>query len=486
MKKTFSDSRVLPLIVISISILAVLFISLKIISYGYVPTDDAMRHVAKAISGKTWDKILVINENIKMDSHPGWHAILAAIYKATNCSADTLMVFSIVSLFLVFCLAPLFYLKRPESWILALLTVGIFNQEFISRLALGRPYIFTMSTVLVFSFLWPRLRNKKIDWPCIITLTLFIAVSTWIHGLWYLFALPVACLLIAREWRSSVIFSICAVSGIIMGAILTGHPVIFLGQTLNHAINSFTNHTFTRMLVPEFQPSDGNPLVIVAVLAIMGWRALRKSWDVKSVDNPVFFLGIAGWVLGLAVYRFWFDWGMPAICAWMALEFEEFFTKAFRDYSWRRLYTVLFAALTLFLLATSDLGGRWTDNLTNDYISSENLDTIGWLPEDGGIIYSNDMYVFYGTFYKNPKADWRYALGFESTWMKPEDLAILRDIQWNRGAFKSFEGWVKKMRPQDRLIIKYRPGSPPAIDDLEWRYAATGTWIGRLPVKPHK
>ena len=90
-----------------------------------------MRHVAKAISGLDWDKILVIREDIKMDSHPGWHAILTVLYRATNCSADELMVFSMVSLFLIFCLVPLFFLERSESWILALFAVAILAQQLV-------------------------------------------------------------------------------------------------------------------------------------------------------------------------------------------------------------------------------------------------------------------------------------------------------------------------------------------------------------------
>ncbi|MFA5256336.1 MAG: hypothetical protein WC419_06560 [Candidatus Omnitrophota bacterium] len=481
MKRISPESRIAPLIVISLCVLTVLFISLKIISYGYTPGDDALRHVAKAISGLDWDKILVIREDVKMDSHPGWHAVLAALYRATNCSADDLMTFSIVSLFLIFCLAGLFFLERPESWIVTLLAVSIAGYESIYRLTLGRPYIFTMATVLIFSFIWTRFRDKKIDWPSVILMIILIAVSTWVHGLWYMFALPMVCLFAAREWRAGVVFGACAVSGVIIGASFTGQPILYLGQKISQGIYGFNTHTVTRMLVSELQPSDGTPLMAALVLAMLGWRALRGSWNIKTIDNPVFFLGMAGWIAGLMVWRSWLDWGIPAVMAWMALEFQDFFTKTTGYYSWRRAGIAFFSGLAVFLLVTGDLGGRWTNNLKNDYISSKNPDTAPWLPEADGIVYSNDMTIFYQTFYKNPKAQWRYVLGFEATWMKPDDLAILRNIQWNQGAYKSFEGWVKKMRPQDRLIVRNQWEKPPTINGLEWHYAATNTWIGRLP-----
>ncbi len=130
---------------------------------------------------------------------------------------------------------------------------------------------------------------------------------------------------------------------------------------------------------------------------------------------------------------------------------------------------------------TGDVGNRWTGNLTIEYLSAEDPRQSPWLPEPGGIIYSDEMGVFYQTFLKNPHAPWRYILGFEPAWMPPEDLNIYRKIQWNFGAAEAFKPWVDKMRPQDRLIIRRAAENKPQIPGLEWYYAATGTWIGRLP-----
>ena len=93
------------------------------------------------------------------------------------------------------------------------------------------------------------------------------------------------------------------------------------------------------------------------------------------------------------------------------------------------------------------------------------------------------MDVFFNTFYKNPTAPWRYILGFESGLMRPDDLEVLRKIQWNFGDARAYEPWVKKMRPPDRMMIQaasVRSG-PPDIPELEWHYAVSGLWVGRLP-----
>ena len=132
------------------------------------------------------------------------------------------------------------------------------------------------------------------------------------------------------------------------------------------------------------------------------------------------------------------------------------------------------------LPATVTAGGRaiWP----TEFLTPDTAGIGGWLPGDGGTIYNSDMDVFFQTFYANPTADWKYILGFESGLMRPEDLEVLRRIQWNRGAaFAAYEPWVKKMRPSDRMILRAPGGAGPGIPELEWHYAATGLWIGRLP-----
>ena len=88
------------------------------------------------------------------------------------------------------------------------------------------------------------------------------------------------------------------------------------------------------------------------------------------------------------------------------------------------------------------------------------------------------MTFFFNTFYKNPRAEWRYIEGFEPALMQPDDLKVYRAIQRSRRAPEAYEPWIKKMRPQDRLAVE----SPyqPALPSLEWKRAGN-FWLGRLP-----
>jgi len=262
---------------------------------------------------------------------------------------------------------------------------------------------------------------------------------------------------------------------------MTGHPYLFLKQNMIHLFLSLGGYKLTRMLVVEFQPFTGDVMAVLAVIIMLMWRKLRGAWNRKTIDNPVFILAATGWALGFLVQRFWFDWGLPALLVWIAFEFQDYLKKSMKSYSPRRLFMAVIVTAVFYLAVTADVNSRWTYKLTTEYLSLEDKEEAEWLPEPGGIVYSDDMRVFYDTFFKNPKAPWRYILGFEAALMPPEDLAIFRSIQWNGGAYGSFEPWVKKMRRPDRLILKRPSGEEPKIPGIEWHYAATDTWIGRLP-----
>jgi hypothetical protein len=456
---------------------------MRITGHGFLPPDDALRHSAKVVSGRAWDEILVLRSDIKLDSHPGWHVILGFIHKIADWPQDKLVIFSIVSLFILFCIIPVLFLRRPEAWLLTLTVTALLSLSFTYSLFLGRPYILTMAVVMVLSFLWPLLKGEKTPYGELAIIIGLITASTWIHCTWYLFSLVILAFFLAREWRAGIRLTVAIVIGILIGAALTGYPYMFFKQTLYHVFNAFGSHTLQRMLVIEFRPFTGESLMVIFVLGMLAWRKMRGKWDAKRLDNPVFILAILGWILGFVSQRFWLDWGMPALCVWMAREFQDVFDGELGLLSRRRLLITIAIATTLYLSVTNDTNSRWTRDLTKEYLSVDNSDHALWLPDKGGIIYSDDMSIFYDTFFINPHGPWRYILGFEPTMMPPEDLAVFRKIQWNFGESASFQGWVEKMKPEDRLILKRGPAARPRIDELQWNYAASGIWIGRLPRK---
>jgi hypothetical protein len=378
-------------------------------------------------------------------------------------------------------------LRFPEVWLITLVIISVADPRLIKILLQGRPYIITMFSLLVIFFLWDHLREDKPPRKAVIGIVAAIAASVSIHCSWYLFVLPIAALFLAREWKACSKFSLLALAGIAIGAVMTLNPFAFLGQTFFHMVRIFTGGEEQGVMAEEFRPSDGDQFMVIAILGLLAWRYMRGKWDVRKVDNPVFILGVMGWVLAFTAKRFWFEWGVPAFSFWMALELQESFAemdarKKIADGA--RIFMALIFAGVLFLSVTNDVDSRWTKAAHRRYLDFNDPEVKSWLPDEGGIIYNSGMDVFFDTFRKNPRAAWRYMVGFEAAMMPDDDLKIYRYIRKAQRSDESFKYWAKKMTSRDMMIIR-RTGPmaavQPKIPELEWKSFSGGYWIGRLP-----
>ena len=477
--------RYIPLAVWAIAVLTLLVIPLKIVSYGYLPEDDALRHAAKAVCGKPWSEILVMRSDFPLDFHQGWHAILGWIHHSMNADVETLVVISVVGLMMLVNVSILVWLRRPEAWLAAWLAGCIAAPLIIARLALGRPFLFTIAVFITLRFIWSKSGDARPAARSLVGSILLVGAAAWIHGTsWYLLSLPAAALILAGLWQRASWYLACWLAGSFLGASLTGHPWQFMGQSLKLLFQAFGTTDLVRQLVTEFWPSTGDYGAVLLVFALLLWRSRTPGWNPQELLHPIFLMSILGWLLGLKVMRFSADWGLPAFLVWLALVFQQQFERYLAFDSPRRLLITLGLAAGAFLATTSDLNSRWTYNLTNQYLTEQDPALAGWLPDLGGIIYSGDMRVFDFTFFKNPAAPWRYVLGFEPGLMRPEDLAVMRRVAWNFGDVRAYEPWVKKLRSEDRLIIRASTSHithTPDLPQLEWRFAANDYWIGRLP-----
>jgi len=86
-----------------------LLVPLRIVSYGYMPGDDALRHSAHAVDGRDWSEVILLNPEFRpeMDGHPGWHKLLRFVHLRTGWSPDQLVDFSVVLAFVTFTLGGL-------------------------------------------------------------------------------------------------------------------------------------------------------------------------------------------------------------------------------------------------------------------------------------------------------------------------------------------------------------------------------------------
>ena len=470
--------RYVPLAVWLMVALVILAIPLKIIGYGFLPGDDALRHAAKAVSEKPWSEIIVTGEVFKIDQSLGWHGFLGSLHRATGWDAESLVVFSVVALFLLVNSAMLPWLKRPEAWLVALLAANLIS-DVPQRFMLGRPFTVTCTVMMTILFLAqtcpPNLKN-------FILITVLLTVSTFVHGVWYLWVLPIAAFFFAGQFRWARLLTGAWLVGTIFSMLLSGHPADYLNHALQMALHGVGGHLTNRTQVTELQPFGGDILAVVLVGALVALRAFTTSNAVPLTRNPAFWLMCGCWLLAFRVSRFWEDWGWPALMVWLATEINFLFLAKVVEDSWRRLLLVAVIALATFLSVTSDLNERWTKNLTWQFLSvAEHPELDGWLPEPGGILYSADMTIFYQTFFKNPHGNWRYQLAYEPALMPKDDFDTFQKILWNNNDAKGYAPWIAKMKRADRLVVRGEGMGHPNITQLEWNYGVSGIWVGRLP-----
>jgi hypothetical protein len=469
--------RYVPLIVWLLVPLVLLIIPLKILGLGYLPGDDALRHVAKAVSGKSWPEILVVGSNFKMDHNLGWHALLGAIDHVTNWGVEPLLVFCVVTLFFIVNTAMLPWLKRPEAWLAALILASLLSDE-PGRFMLGRPFVLTVTVLMTLLF---AVQKRLPDWRMFLLFTAALTLCTFFHGVWYLWVLPVMAFFFAGQFRWTALLTLAWMTGALLAALLTGHPVVYLSQAVEVAFSSVGQHSIGRTEVGELQPFAGDILAVFTVGALVALRLMTRP-AMPLARNPAFWLMCGSWLLGFRVCRFWEDWGWPSLMVWIASEVDFLLLTRFAADSLRRLLLALILALAAFMAVTGDAGSRWTQSLTTPFLSvADHPELEGWMPDPGGILYSADMAIFYRTFYKNPHGGWRYQLGYEPTLMPQGDFETYQKIIWNYGDVKAYAPWVAKMKPADRLVIPGDSTTRPNIPQLEWNYGVSGLWIGRTP-----
>lgn len=468
-----------------LSVLVLSALALRIISFGFLPPDDALRHAAKPISGKSWPEIMVMRPDITIDHNPGWHWILTRIYRLSGWDATGLVRFSVVSMFLAFALSPIPRVKRGETWLAALAVVMAVFPYFALRAFVGRPLLITMGVTLALLCLWrskEKGERQGVSVRAAVSIIL-IALATWVHGSWYLIVLLPVMFFAAQQWRTGLILAFCWSSGVLLGAVLTGEPWTFLSQSARFPFIALGENASAQGLVGEFQrltlPDTYPFLAIVAVLLV--WRKAGGHSLRAVLRDPVFWMAAGGCVLGFRVIRFWLDWGLPALVLWVALQLEERTSEKIAENSWVRPAIACLSAAILIGLVGNDRGSRWSIFGKFEALDARRPEHKDWLPDPGGILYDVNLSVFYQTFFTNPRGDWRYALGFEPTFMRADNFAVYKELWSTRNAIRACAPWVKKMTPADRLVLIGGPEVTPAIPELEWKYVIYQTWVGRVP-----
>ena len=473
----------IPRLIRLVVLVAAVLIPLRILGHGYLPVDDALRHAGYAVSGKEWPDILVMRPDMPIDSHPGWHAVLRLVHRATGWGTHALVVFSVVALFALLSVPAVVLMRRPEAWIMSVLVVVVTEPRLFGRMLFGRPFLVTLAAYLTVLFLLPHLQSSpRPPWRVMGLITFALAMAVWIHPVWYLSFLPVIGCVFARWWRAAGRLTLCFAIGVMAGACLTGHPFDFFVQTIQHGRLSVPLDAPADSLSPELRPQSGSASLLLAVCVLLGWRALKGRFSRADVDTPVFWLAAVCWVLGWIALRFWSDWGIPALLVFMALVLQDLLVESLPETSYRRFAAAAAACAVCLVAWSADVDNRWQPQ-HRKYLALFNPAARVALPDPGGILYSDDMTVFFQGIYRLPNAPWRYLLGFEPGLMPPQDLQLYRAMTDRRNRVPElYEVWVRRMRKEDRMILETTGiHDPPPIPGLEWAFLPPSYWSGRVP-----
>jgi hypothetical protein len=480
--KTVPESRDLPQwLPRALVILALLIAPFLVLRHDYLPPDDALRYAAKAVSGKSWNEIILMREDITIDHNPGWNALLRAVHLVTGWNPRQLVWLSVALMFAAATLPAVACFKKPEAWLLGFMAACLCFPMIIDRLFIGRPLFVTVGITLWLLARWNAAADSQFSRTLLAKSTLCMALSTWVHGSWYLLVFIPAAFCVSWHWRKGAALFGCWAAGVLAGAALTLHPWTFLAQSARIPFLALGEKNSVNTLVSEFVPYKGAWLALIPVavllLARRAARLPRKDWT----RDPVLWMALLGGLAAVKVVRFWTDFGLPALGLWIAFQIDEWEGLARKTQLWVRTGVAAAGAAILCFYIAADWNGRWSKYGHLDPLSASDPEDRPWLPEPGGVLYSVNLSVFYQTFFANPRGEWKYALGFEPSFMLPENRAVYNELWNSLNSIESVKPWVRKMTPRDRLVLLGPDNIFPAIEGLEWHYAAKSLWVGKLP-----
>jgi hypothetical protein len=456
-----------------------LLVPAKVVSYGYLPIDDALRHSAYAVTDRTWGDIMLLNPRLSPDNdgQAGWHSFLRLVHRTTGWSPIQLVDFSVIVAFIVFAMSGLIASGNPPAWLLACAVMAVIEPAIFLKLLLGRPLFLTMAAVVVLNFIWSR-GNAWSSMKEGVIVFCVLAVDITAHSsAWYLWAIAIAPLTLCQRWRSLRIFLVAWVAAVGVACLVNGLWNGLITPIMGLWLGFLQANTFGTNLVSELQPS-GAPwiglLVPALIIAIRAFRGLPVRDQLMTVDA---WFVIVAWTLGLYVGRFWVEWGLPALAVWITRQAAatlDITARGMRRTNETLLVFGLVAAV-FYVSLTVDLRGRYTNVLRHPMLWAGAEEIEGELPEEGGILYSTDMSAFYILFQRFPEAKFKYALAMEPGSMRPEDQKVLRSVQ-STGKLEEYKPWFQKMQPKDRILI-YQ-STKPEWEGIEFRKFFSG-WMGR-------
>src|SRR5208282_3384838 len=112
------------------------------------------------------------------------------------------------------------------AWLAAFILVSQPQvSDLTERYLIGRPFVLTMTATLVMLLVWQRHGPAPPKWRTVLWMTPLVAMAVFLHGVWYLWVLPIAAFFLAQQFRWCFLLAASWILGTFLGSALTGHPV---------------------------------------------------------------------------------------------------------------------------------------------------------------------------------------------------------------------------------------------------------------------
>ena len=476
--KQFLNKNYLTFCYFFISII-IIFIPIKILSYGYYPVGEAMKYCAFAESNKQWGDILVIDKNNEANLISGWSIILKKI-KQTGLDKYDLLDFSVFSIFLIFNLITYFFIKDILSWNTALLIEGIFIENFIITITSGVPVIITTICILSLYYVYREELKLKSITKFIFAL-IITSIAIWIHESCHLLLIIPITFILSRNNKDFINIFLAISIGFILNAISFGSIKDYFYYHYSLIQKIFTEQLPSWFHSIEFQPMfpTYNWLIPLIIIIIINSNFVNIKTFFKNYFSEILFLLIM-WTLSIEKRYYWDVFGSIMFMYIVANLLKNIYSKLANEIRIKYLL-LFFISISTYLTYTHDANGRYSKIVLETIpINFKQTGLESWAPGNNGLVYSDSRIIFYTHFFEYPKANWKYILGHNPVLMKNDDQLIYKNIKYSRLP-KDFIPWVNKMTEKDRLILynKYFP----EMTDIEWIQGSKNFIIGRKIVK---
>lgn len=286
-------------------------------------------------------------------------------------------------------------------------------------------------------------------------------------------------LLLTGQIKKTFELTFCILLSTVIGAFMTGEFNEFLHFHYSATLNIFSEKIYNWQLVTEFAEGNIHIFWVFPSIFIITLLVYSKKLKLNDLSNdPLFILILLTWLLSIRVVRFWVDWGIVALMYWSSIKLSELISdmESIKKPFLKKVLFVTIMVSAVIIIPSH----KWNNKKerANYFVDFSRKEFSDFKPSDNGIIYNDSMRHFYHQYFTDPKAKYKYILGFEPAIMPDDDKKTFREITYSDFHFKAYEPWINKLTEKDRIFASVDLSSN--YPQLDWIKVSKNLYIGKI------